>query len=357
MQGLIPARAGNITINALSISKRFGSSPLLRRTQNDTARTLRPSGSSPLARGASGSQGRRKPRRRLIPARAGNIGYCRRYRCSCSAHPCLRGEHRQSVGCSWPPSGSSPLARGTSPVALDNCGHRRLIPARAGNISGTLLPSGRGSAHPRSRGEHGCGGGNGDAASGSSPLARGTCSAAGAWAAGWRLIPARAGNIEPRLPQLGGGPAHPRSRGEHGEWKITHSPKDGSSPLARGTSPKGSLDWCRCRLIPARAGNISLKLRPQTRNSAHPRSRGEHGFLESFRNTLGGSSPLARGTLTYPAAYAYPGWLIPARAGNMPVREQTANCVPAHPRSRGEHRGSVNEARHAAGSSPLARGT
>lgn len=47
-----------------------------------------------------------------------------------------------------------PLARGTLLTRLGSVGVGRLIPPRAGNTAGSIVTTGRPSAHPRSRGEH-----------------------------------------------------------------------------------------------------------------------------------------------------------------------------------------------------------
>ena len=72
----------------------------------------------------------------------------------------------------------------------------------------------------------------------------------------WRLIPARAGNMQPNTSRLRTPTAHPRSRGEHDVRESKREHSDGSSPLARGTFIFGELDKLRGRLIPARAGNM-----------------------------------------------------------------------------------------------------
>ena len=192
---------------------------------------------------------------------------------------------------------------------------------------------------------------------GSSPLARGTCQLGGVFAEGFRLIPARAGNIpslERKPPPM---PAHPRSRGEHLEFGVDEGEELGSSPLARGTSMTVSLWGLGSRLIPARAGNISSPLPLIRASTAHPRSRGEH-LADLFEGEgADGSSPLARGTLTLIPAAAATWRLIPARAGNMWFSGGGTTRAPAHPRSRGEHPGVHERVHHFCGSSPLARGT
>ena len=131
----------------------------------------------------------------------------------------------------------------------------------------------------------------------------------------------------------------------------------GSSPLARGT--RGNLMEVRVvlRLIPARAGNTVTMCAPAVLPPAHPRSRGEHrGSICALWITLG-SSPLARGT---PAAFISVGIflrLIPARAGNTVDANSYYAQWTAHPRSRGEHRTAYDGFTPYVGSSPLARGT
>ena len=239
------------------------------------------------------------------------------------AHPRSRGEHCHSSGNISPIHGSSPLARGTSYRPLPPPIPARLIPARAGNIAEGHVRARACPAHPRSRGEHllkllaifSYGG--------SSPLARGTFSEYEDEVRARRLIPARAGNIFPKESQRLLRTAHPRSRGEHSMNSTMRSVMVGSSPLARGTSPRAAHELHLTRLIPARAGNIPLSQRGPCRREAHPRSRGEHRYRLGFSHRCSGSSPLARGTflnhrLARPALR-----LIPARAGNMGALELT----------------------------------
>ena len=159
--------------------------------------------------------------------------------------------------------------------------------------------------------------------------------------------------------------AHPRSRGEHIETYPVDAFPQGSSPLARGTPSlpvflgvflRRGLG-CAARLIPARAGNTIWVQLNSPAGSAHPRSRGEHITNVIFGVIVGGSSPLARGTpARFPACYRR-ARLIPARAGSTCRRGRTRRPSSAHPRSRGEHKTSLNSLGLSCGSSPLARGT
>ena len=151
---------------------------------------------------------------------------------------------------------------------------------------------------------------------GSSPLARGTLHAGDSRAGSGRLIPARAGNTEPGAGGRGCKAAHPRSRGEHSTVGSTISGLGGSSPLARGTLVNDAVSLSAVRLIPARAGNTYGKQWGANEASAHPRSRGEHRHFPSHRVIECGSSPLARGTRTQQLDKGIGHRLIPARAGN-----------------------------------------
>ena len=153
------------------------------------------------------------------------------------------------------------------------------------------------------------------------------------------------------------GMAHPRSRGEHLPLIFGLCTLNGSSPLARGTLSFGYACRYCFRLIPARAGNTPRDHQPRGGSSAHPRSRGEHLLRLGPAILRVGSSPLARGTPLVTSVISLWTRLIPARAGN--TRESMARSpVPAaHPRSRGEHILVHGLAPPRFGSSPLARGT
>ena len=193
--------------------------------------------------------------------------------------------------------------------------------------------------------------------SGSSPLARGTLIVAFMGFLLGGLIPARAGNTSrPR----GGSRrrwAHPRSRGEHLTVAVLVAFMGGSSPLARGTLLSGAKDAVGGGLIPARAGNTPSQTSAPTCGGAHPRSRGEHAGASWPHRSPPGSSPLARGTRMFLLAHFCADGLIPARAGNTWRALGVWVKRWAHPRSRGEHSVRGGGEYPPMGSSPLARGT
>ena len=192
---------------------------------------------------------------------------------------------------------------------------------------------------------------------GSSPLARGTLRLESHRVPNLRLIPARAGNISLRGASQTPSSAHPRSRGEHRDVSGYTRIDSGSSPLARGTYSCAPHGCPSRRLIPARAGNIANVSDSFAKFPAHPRSRGEHLGLNRGEQRRFGSSPLARGTWVPPYSETQTYRLIPARAGNMVTCRPWGLCWAAHPRSRGEHWQVHRPLVRTPGSSPLARGT
>ena len=235
-----------------------------------------PSGSSPLARGTPHRQARHRPRARFIPARAGNTRRDRMLLANDTVHPRSRGEHNGALAPSAPLRGSSPLARGTRSVFLASSASARFIPARAGNTADEAAVAARFTVHPRSRGEHALTKAAGKGGFGSSPLARGTLDRRLALLVVERFIPARAGNTRELLADTGRGSVHPRSRGEHSRITTRAVCALGSSPLARGTRGRDGRRGVRVRFIPARAGNTCQYLGIDRTPPVHPRSRGEH---------------------------------------------------------------------------------
>ena len=173
-------------------------------------------GSSPLARGTEWAGGYVHISPRFIPAGAGNSAP------TCSAviatpvHPRWRGEQPLIASRASSPGGSSPLARGTVVWQSLNNTSQRFIPAGAGNSHGSNPSDSIWSVHPRWRGEQRVRLQVDNPIAGSSPLARGTASAAAAVADTSAV--------------------HPRWRGEQEPSGLIRAPPGGSSPLARGTA-------------------------------------------------------------------------------------------------------------------------
>ena len=191
--------------------------------------------------------------------------------------------------------------------------------------------------YPRWRGELNIGNGFAAAASGLSPLARGTRQNGLSSLVRLRFIPAGAGSSLRFFVRPGLVPVYPRWRGELGIARLIRRRPYGLSPLARGTPKQRCNTGENARFIPAGAGNTEVVPFLMTINAVYPRWRGEHLFSQIYGLLLFGLSPLARGT-PQPQHYVLcVVRFIPAGAGN--TYRGLANSQPGsvYPRWRGEH--------------------
>ena len=354
--GLIPAHAGK-TRPGMPTTPSRPAHPRSR-GENFQAKTIpaRGPGSSPLTRGKR--ERRRDPiaGARLIPAHAGKTAPGPTPARGWAAHPRSRGENITWIAQLITSCGSSPLTRGKRVPGCPQLRADRLIPAHAGKTSRQKRFLRGGRAHPRSRGENVSDDGTQSRARGSSPLTRGKRSC-GPWGRGRaRLIPAHAGKTRGDEVYTLVKEAHPRSRGENVRKRSKGIYTCGSSPLTRGKPADRILAYRDHRLIPAHAGKTVLRTCWFCFSWAHPRSRGENGFVHCRTRNCRGSSPLTRGKLSLPVDATQAHRLIPAHAGK--TRELwTRNSRPrAHPRSRGENIKTALGEYADDGSSPLTRG-
>ncbi len=195
--------------------------------------------------------------------------------------------------------GSSPRARGTVTDTAGSAGADRFIPACAGN-SGRRQQGGHDqSVHPRVRGEQQARWTISKRATGSSPRARGTAEHVGAGLVVIRFIPACAGNSWIYILEPCRRPVHPRVRGEQPHDNLGQRHACGSSPRARGTGTRTHQDRLSDRFIPACAGNRPRQPGLRFYQPVHPRVRGEQQDMGANPASVVGSSPRARGTVTY----------------------------------------------------------
>ena len=171
---------------------------------------------------------------------------------------------------------------------------------------------------------------------GSSPLARGLRVGDDIGVGAVGIIPARAGFTATTTPPGATPTDHPRSRGVYVTRTSTKSTRRGSSPLARGL-----LSWPR-------------RWRRWPRD--HPHSRGVYTGRPRGCGPRPGSSPLARGLLCERPAQPIRTRIILARAGFTILRRLPRRRPRDHPRSRGVYLWTTRPARAPSGSSPLARG-
>ena len=207
--------------------------------------------------------------------------------------------------------------------------------------------------HPRSRGEHINAWRMLLSVAGSSPLARGARLNKRSYCVVVRIIPARAGSTRSTTTSTLRGRDHPRSRGEHRKRARIGPVQIGSSPLARGAHPNGTLadpvvgiiparagarpgrraDRAPDRIIPARAGSTFRSSTRRKNRWDHPRSRGEHEIDEANWVPEWGSSPLARGAHSVAHPSDTLAGIIPARRGSTLYCALYVGRATDHPRS------------------------
>ena len=191
--------------------------------------------------------------------------------------------------------------------------------------------------HPRSRGEYSSSSGTRQSIFGSSPLSRGIQLVQRYTPIDLRIIPALAGNTCASRHAKTRNTDHPRSRGEYGARGDERSTYFGSSPLSRGIPNRRRPRSVGAGIIPALAGNTPHTWKPPSPPTDHPRSRGEYPDGRTFRLGFKGSSPLSRGIHIGPSLMFGPAGIIPALAGNTCASAVTAVVSRDHPRSRGEY--------------------
>ena len=160
--------------------------------------TGREKGSSPRVRGKRLRARHADPLRGLIPARAGKTRNGSGLGCDPWAHPRACGENVERLGGSFETLGSSPRVRGKHHGADRRRPRRGLIPARAGKTMDACSRALLSSAHPRACGENFDNVGKDIPFMGSSPRVRGKQPRPGPTRRPPRLIPARAGKTDRR---------------------------------------------------------------------------------------------------------------------------------------------------------------
>ena len=187
----------------------------------------------------------------------------------------MRGERDQQFRLLGLKFGSSPHARGTPDVHLNQMLAHRFIPACAGNADEIRSAVHFQSVHPRMRGERLWNQHRTGISTGSSPHARGTHRLRLVGQGGKRFIPACAGNAESAARSSWAAPVHPRMRGERAPVAGRRDPAGGSSPHARGTRQDSRGLLLAFRFIPACAGNARSSRTGVFCPPVHPRMRGE----------------------------------------------------------------------------------
>ena len=145
-------------------------------------------------------------------------------------------------------------------------------------------------------------------------------------------------------------------RGEHLQIFKNEEFGSGSSPHARGALDFMKLHSCPPGIIPACAGSTFFIISLSWSVMDHPRMRGEHRSTHRRRGCPLGSSPHARGALSFRLTTVTGAGIIPACAGSTLNDEQFHDEMKDHPRMRGEHIQELPSIAKEVGSSPHARG-
>ena len=232
--------------------------------------------------------------------------------------------------------GSSPRGRGTGTRLKPNAPVVRVIPAWAGNSVVRNQKKQSCAGHPRVGGEQDGPRSYSEDSAGSSPRGRGTGIIRTFNLCNDRVIPAWAGNRTLRLWPLGCTAGHPRVGGEQSAQQVGIGVLAGSSPRGRGTDIGSEVCFCSYRVIPAWAGN-RVERRPVCAGIAgHPRVGGEQLSLATVPFGRYGSSPRGRGTEAQQRAQPGYNRVIPAWAGNSFMPSSLNDDYTGHPRVGGE---------------------
>ena len=298
----IPACAGNSALRACGCHHRPGSSPRVRGTLGMACHGL--------------------TKNRFIPACAGNShGYVVR-RAHPSVHPRVCGELNTTSRSRTSNIGSSPRVRGTRVQGRPPDCQGRFIPACAGNsyragLDGDEMigssPRVRGTPPPN-RGGTGC--------CAVHPRVCGELGRHPRWPVGHRrFIPACAGNSSrSRVPPRRLRRFIPACAGNSTMMTRLNEVRAGSSPRVRGTPRSGRRQTLPRRFIPACAGNSEPSLPCTSHSTVHPRVCGELALGARMVRSVNGSSPRVRGTLPASQSTRSVRRFIPACAGNSILR-------------------------------------
>ena len=194
MTGIIPAYAGNTRRRSCRSASTWDHPRVCGEHSAQCGAVRIPQGSSPRMRGTRDNTARTGQTSGIIPAYAGNTRFFRGRCTRLWDHPRVCGEHGRVSLALRVGRGSSPRMRGTHVLPCGYHAVRRIIPAYAGNTTSSChrLPCCR--DHPRVCGEHGWWKAEGVRMTGSSPRMRGTPTASHRRLDSTGIIPAYAGN-------------------------------------------------------------------------------------------------------------------------------------------------------------------
>ena len=237
---------------------------------------------------------------RIIPARAGQTALRDREKPETPDHPRACGANRffpSAVVCAF---GSSPRVRGKQRLTGRFRATVRIIPARAGQTASECCSRCRPPDHPRACGANLLALKAVLIVSGSSPRVRGKLAREPVLAYVDRIIPARAGQTRTVQAGIVVRADHPRACGANFKLSFALTVTSGSSPRVRGKHHGLLSAHARRRIIPARAGQTNPRRPVHGQNPDHPRACGANWNYAPPSPRLNGSSPRVRGKQPLP---------------------------------------------------------
>ena len=256
---------------------------------------------------------------RIIPAHAGQTCSCHWLMCACADHPRTCGANQYDHFYEPARHGSSPHMRGKHvPVEYPQL-PQRIIPAHAGQTLPSSFSTLLNADHPRT-----CGANTAlellDLAQrGSSPHMRGKRAQRHRWRFQVRIIPAHAGQTGERRRDRLHQTDHPRTCGANDVLCFPHPDLRGSSPHMRGKRANEAAGEDVPRIIPAHAGQTSVRPSSRFRVADHPRTCGANTACACVLSNAAGSSPHMRGKPVGAPLADATGRIIPAHAGQTPA--------------------------------------
>ena len=211
---------------------------------------------------------------RIIPAHAGQTRSDYQNGDTQPDHPRACGANARRRDCRRAIYGSSPRMRGKPEHRHPGHGHRRIIPAHAGQTSPHAIMPPRSTDHPRACGANAKQTAEGAALTGSSPRMRGKLTLRRRHDHCERIIPAHAGQTD--LDKFYGdvNADHPRACGANDRTPLETLTIFGSSPRMRGKRQNAVGDLDDFRIIPAHAGQTRPRPRTPVSPTDHPRACG-----------------------------------------------------------------------------------
>ena len=191
----------------------------------------------------------------------------------------------------------------------------------------------------------------------SSPRARGSTLCHCARLSRGRVFPARAGINRAEGPRRWPRNSLPRARGDQPSTSVPACISRRSSPRARGSTLMVATDRNAVPVFPARAGINPRPSRAVKWRQCLPRARGDQPPTAADVRAGFKSSPRARGSTPFCAAFRHTVPVFPARAGINPTSLADSIETRRLPRARGDQPQQVKAVSAERPSSPRARGS